>query len=122
MHEREYKKLKREIQAEYDEKIKALEMVWRMSGGASQSASKNSGTAIGKGSLLQAVRYALPKISGEFTLREVIKQIQADNPVFAETLKRASLSSTLKRLANDKEIVLVMEGKGKRASKFRRSG
>jgi hypothetical protein len=117
MREPEYKRLRRKIEAEYHEKLKALDMVFSMSGGASD---RNGGqeTRKSKGAVSKAVRYALPKISGEFGVREVEKQIKIDDPT--TTFKRASISSTLKRMATDGEIVLTGEGKGKRASKYRR--
>jgi hypothetical protein len=118
MHEREYKRLKRQIQAEYDEKLKALDMVWKMSGGIAPNSSKS--VRGGKGALLEAVRLALPRLSGEFSVKDVEKQIQSDNPTL--TVKRASLSSTINRLALDKDgIVLVLKGKGKRPTIYKRS-
>jgi hypothetical protein len=120
MHESEYKRLKRKIQAEYDEKIKALETVWTISGGAKKSPANNSVNNVGKGALRQAVRNALPKLGGDFTAKDVEKQMQVDNSTLAATVKRASISSTLNRLALDKEIVVVLIGKGKRSTTYRR--
>jgi len=74
------------------------------------------------GALQQAVKNTLQFISGEFTLRDVEKQIQATDSALAAKIKRPSLSSALKRLASEKEIVLVTAGSGKRASKYRRAG
>jgi hypothetical protein len=67
----------------------------------------------------RAVQNALLKLTGEFGVREVEKQIKIDDPT--SNFKRASISSTLKRMADDEEeIVRTGEGKGKRASKYRR--
>jgi hypothetical protein len=118
MREPEYKRLKRKIESEYQEKLKALDMVFRMSGGISTK-NNNQDARKTKGAVPQAVRNALQKITGEFTVRDIEKQMKADDPTSA--FKRASISSTLKRLAKDEEIVCVVEGKGKRASKYRRA-
>lgn len=116
MREPEYRRLRRKIEAEYHEKLNALDMVFRMSGGA--PAKDNQGRK-SKGAVSQAVRNALPKLTGEFGVREVEKQIKTDDP--QSTIKRASISSTLKRMAEDGEtIVRTGEGRGKRASKYRR--
>jgi hypothetical protein len=116
MKEPEYRRLKQKIEDEYQEKLKALDMVFQMSGGASVKNGKQGGRE-SKGAVPQAVRNALQKLSGEFTVREVEKQIKIVDPTSA--FKRASISSTLKRLAKDEEIVCVEEGKGKRGSKYK---
>src|SRR5437879_1070823 len=121
MNQREYERLKGEAAAEYKKKLEAIDLVWRMSGGTSQNGSNPDVGHVGKGSLLQAVKQAVQFLTGEFTLRDVEKQIQATDSVFAAKIKRPSLSSTLKRLAEDKDIVLVAAGSGKRASKYRRA-
>jgi hypothetical protein len=122
MNIREYERLKVEAAAEYRRKLEAIETVWRMSGGASQNDADAQATTLGKGSLHQAVKNAVQVISGEFTHRDVEKQIQVSDPAIAAKVKRPSLSSALKRLADEKEIVLVSAGRGKRASKYRRAG
>ena len=121
MNQREYEKLKAEAAAEYRRKLEAIEVVWKMTGGLSKNGTSTDETPIGKGSLQQAVKHALQFITAEFTLRDVEKQIQATDSAFAAKIKRPSLSSTLKRLATDKEIVLVAAGSGKRASRYRRA-
>ncbi len=122
MNLREYQRLKTEAEAEYRRKLEAIEMVWKLSGGDTKNGSNSQATSIGKGSLQQAIRYALQQMSGEFTLREVEQQMKIHDPVFAAKVKRPSISGTLKRLADDREIVVVAPGSGKRASKYRRAG
>lgn len=119
MREPEYKRLRRKIQAECDEKLKALDLVYRMSGGMSKRDDQNGRSS--KGVVSRAVRNALQRMTGEFGVREIEKQIKLDDP--ASSIKRASISSTLKRMAEDegeREIVRTGEGKGKRASKYRK--
>jgi hypothetical protein len=128
MNYREYQRLKAEAEAEYRRKIEAIETVWKLSGGASPIPSTNGSrpneNGITRGSLQEAVRHAYKLLSGEFTHRDVYNQIVASDPIFAAKIKckMPSLSGTLKRLADDKELVLVEAGSGKRASKYRRPG
>jgi hypothetical protein len=46
-----------------------------------------------------------------------------EDPVLAEKIKNKlpSVSSVLKRMADDKELILVEAGSGKRPSKYRRA-
>jgi hypothetical protein len=120
MNQREYERLKEDAAAEYRRKLEAIEVVWKMTGGAKNGA-KEDDSPIGKGALQEAIKTALQFISGDFTLRDVEKQIQATNSSFATKIKRPSLSSALKRMAAEKDITLVEAGIGKRASKFRRN-
>ncbi|SRR5258706_14559981 len=121
MNEREYLRLKNVAEAEFRRKIEAIELVWRMTGGTSKNGPKTGDSSIGKGSLQQAMRYAVDLLAGEFTARDVESQMRANDPAFAANVKRASLSAALKRLADDKKIVLVEVGAGKRPSKYRKT-
>lgn len=119
MKEREYRKLRSEIEAEYHKKIEALDLVFKMSSNG-VAGNGTSGQVFGKGTLLKAVRQALEGLRVDFTLKDVEERIRANNPSFAATIKRASLSSTLKRLVGQ-EIEVVELGKGKRASTYRKA-
>lgn len=121
MKEREYKALKTEAEAEYRRKLEAIETVWNMSGGASRNGTEVSGQVFGKGVLLKAVRNALEEIRGDFTVRDIESRIRTFNPTLAATLRRPSLSSTLKRLEESHEVELVLAGSGKRPGKYRRA-
>ncbi len=120
MHEREYKRIRRKIEAEYHEKLKALETIWKLSGGGDSNSAGGQGTPSGKGQLLRLVRHALEDIRGDFTLHTVEERIRLNNPTAASSLKKSSLSSILKRLAGTREIELIQRGSGKRASTFRK--
>jgi hypothetical protein len=118
MREPEYRRLKKKIETEYREKLDALDMVFRMSGGSSPKNGEQGGR-ISKGAVSQAVRRALPRMTGEFGVREIEQQIKIDDPT--SVFKRASISSTLKRMAEDEdEIVCTKKGKGKGGSQFRK--
>ena len=119
MNEREYNRLKSEIEADYRKKLDALDLVWKMSGGVSKNGSRGSNAIIPKGSLLKTVRDILPHLQGEFSLHDVEDRIRNVNPGLAATLKRPSLSSALKRLESDHIISISTRGTGKRASKYR---
>jgi hypothetical protein len=129
MNIREYQKLKQEAQAEYRRKIEAIEMVWKLSGGSSASGTVSNPTAnpnqdsITRGSLQQSVRIATKLLPGAFTARDVYNQIVITDPPFAEKIKSrmGSLSGTLKRLSDEKELVLIEVGSGKRPSKYKRT-
>ena len=118
MREPEYNRLKRKIKAEYDEKLRALDMVFHISGGTANRNGEKGGRK-SKGAVSQAVHKALPRMTGDFGVREIEEQIKIDDPTSA--FKRASISSTLKRMSEDKDGELTCTpGKGKRASKYRK--
>ncbi len=121
MNEREYKRLKSEAEAEYRRKLEAIETVWKMSGGASRNGAEAPSQVFGKGVLLKAVRHTLEEIRGDFTVRDIESRIRIFNPTLAATVRRPSLSSTLKRLEESHEVELVLAGSGKRPSKYRRA-
>jgi hypothetical protein len=125
MNRKEYERLKADAQNEYRRKLEAIETVWKMTDGRNgASADVSSSESVGKGTLQEAVRNALPHIGGDFTLRHVYNQIVLDDPVLAEKIKdkMPSVSGALKRMADDKELILVEAGSGKRPSKYRRPG
>jgi len=119
MNEREYGRLKAEAEAEYRRKLDAIEMVWKLSGGAAKNGTEFA--VLGKGSLLKAVRDAIVHLQDEFTVHDVEQYIIRNNPTVAPSLKRPSLSSALKRLEKQNLVAISTKGTGKRASKYRRS-
>jgi len=128
MNEREYLRLKADAETEYRRKLEAIETVWRMSGGEYSKGWKPTpslnGDGLAKGTLQEAARAAIRLLSGDFTLRDVFTAIAKNDPILAGKLedKMPSLSGALKRMADEKELVLVEAGKGKRPSKYRRPG
>ncbi len=113
MNEREYQRLRARIEREYREKLQALDTVWKM---ARQETAKASANGAAKGALLEGVRYVVPTLNGDFTLRDVERAMRTAGLTVP---KRASLSSALKRLAEGGELETVQPGKGKRASIYR---
>jgi hypothetical protein len=120
MNEKQYLRLKRQIEAEYHKKLEALEMVYQMARPISSLTGKQLGMRTSsKGALRNALRSAFTSMSGEFTPKVVLAKLRERDPAFAESVNKASLSSALARLAEGGEIELVEKGSGKRPSKYR---
>lgn len=117
MHEREYKRLRATIEADYRKKLDALTLIYSMSNGSAVPAAGSNRTTLIKGALAQAVVGAISQTSGDFNVRDIEESLKIDHPELK--VIRASLSNTLKRLEG-KEVELVEKGMGKRPSKYRR--
>ena len=117
MHEREYAKLRKQIEAEYRRKLDALDIVYELSGGPANGV-PSTGTAIGKGVLAKAVRAAVDRQPDSFTVRDIENRIIEMRPELRKSINRTSISSALKRLAKDSHIVTRKVGRGKRATVY----
>jgi len=117
MNEREYDRLKREIEADYRKKIDALELIWELSGGQRKNGSVHQSSGI-RGSLLKAIQTAVSETNGEFTVRKIEEMIKEKTPEIE--LKRPSISSSLQRLAEEGEIRVLESGSGKRPTVYAR--
>jgi hypothetical protein len=116
MREREYLRLKRQIEAEYRQKMEALELVWKMSGKVAGRPER-----IPRVALQQLVRAFLDEAhDDEFTVDEVFKYVRLQTP--GVVLNRASLSGVLQRFVRNGELELVSRGKGSKPSRYRRMG
>jgi hypothetical protein len=115
MREREYLRLKRQIEAEYRQKMEALELVWKMSGKVAGRPER-----IPRVALQQLVRAFLDEAHDEFTVDEVFKYVRLQTP--GVVLNRASLSGVLQRFVRNGELELVSRGKGSKPSRYRRMG
>jgi len=114
MNEREYKRLKLEIEEEYRENLRALEMVWKRAGKTGSSKAR----VPRDNSLAHAVRGALHMMPEDgFTLRSIEEAIVA-NGLGDGDVRRTSISVVLKRMADAGEIVVIEKGSGKRATKY----
>ncbi|MGC2330906.1 MAG: hypothetical protein WA581_05605 [Candidatus Acidiferrales bacterium] len=114
MHEREYKRLRLVIEADYRKKIEALDLIYGIAGKATKNGNVSS-TPI-KGELAQAVSSVIRQMTTDFNVRDVEKALIASNPSLS--VKRGSLSNTLKRFEG-KELELLEKGSGKRPSRYR---
>ncbi len=112
MNDREYDRLKKQIEAEYRTSLDALERIWKLSRKQDASAASN-----GRGDLLAAVRQAVSEKHGIFNLREIEEAMKRRNS--GMTIRRASLSSTLMRLVEDGDLEVVEKGKGRMPSTYK---
>jgi hypothetical protein len=118
MHEREYKRLRKTIEDDYRRKLDALDLIWGIAGSANQDGHEPK--TRGRSALLkQAIVDVLPGISGSFNQRDIESKITQLHPGIAATLKRASLSTALKRIAESGKIEVVEKGSGKRATVYK---
>jgi hypothetical protein len=117
MREREYLRLKRQIEVEYRQKLEALELVWKMSGKVVAGRPER----IARVALQQFLRAFLAEAhDAEFTVDEVFRYVRQQTP--GVTLNRASLSGILQRFVRNGELELVSRGKGSKPSRYRRMG
>ena len=116
MREREYLRLKRQIEAEYRQKLEALELVWKMSGKVAGRPER-----IARVALQQFVRaFFAEAYDDEFTVDDVFRYVRQQTP--GVVLNRASLSGILQRFVRNGELELVSRGKGSKPSRYRRMG
>jgi hypothetical protein len=114
MKEREYLHLKRQIEAEYREKMQALDLVWRMAGKPEQRAGRFPRNAI-----QQLVRTFVSEWrDGDFSVDEVFKYLRQQAP--SAVLNRSSVSKALRRLVLNRELEITAQGKGSKPSQYRR--
>lgn len=118
MNEREYRRLRREIEEDFRKKTEALDLVWQMAKPSASGESVSAGGRWSKGMVLDEIRSVLKEMQETFGAKTVMEKVQERNPELA-TLKRASFSSALRRLADEHEIELVTLGAGKRGSVYR---
>ena len=116
MREREYLRLKRQIEAEYRQRLEALELVWKMSGKVGGRPERLARVA-----LQQFVRaFFAEAYDDEFTVDDVFRYVRQQTP--GVVLNRASLSGILQRFVRNGELELVSRGKGSKPSRYRRMG
>lgn len=107
-------RLKREIEAEYRQKLEALELVWRMAGKSGGRPQRLPRTAV-----QELVRAFLEQCrEDDFSLDEVFKYVRQDAP--NAVVNRSSLSRVLQRLVINGELEMVSRGKGNKPSRYRR--
>jgi hypothetical protein len=113
MRERDYLRLKRQIEADCCQKLEALELVWQVA--RTGRPAKPPRTAI-----QQLVQAFLSAWTGdEFSLDEVFKYIRQTAPNLV--VNRTSISGALRRLAINGELEMVFQGKGNKPSRYRRT-
>ena len=119
MTEREFKRLKSQIEKDYHERLRALQIVYDMSKKMNAEGAEDD-EATGRGPLTAAVRAVLPEMEGDFTLQDVEGLLRRLQPAAATGLKSASLSSVLTRLADKEELKVITPGKGRTPTVYRK--
>lgn len=115
MTEREYNKLKQQLEDDYREKLQAVETVWVMS---NSLAGNGTGKRVTKGELVHAVESALENLPQQFTVADLERHLLDTNPELAKATQRSSMSGCLRRLSEDGAIAIAEAGKGKRATRY----
>jgi hypothetical protein len=112
----QYLKARFNLESEYREKLRSLDQVWQMFHGESPPPEVINGHSDAvkqvRGAwrqVAQAVIAAIPD-SENFTVREVEAGMNAKEPSLA--IDRQQISVFLKKLADDKELVIVSHGRG----------
>jgi hypothetical protein len=117
MKEREYLRLKRQIEDDCRQKLNALELVWRMA----QESGNNDPVApdgIKRGDLQNAILRAIGMFSTDFTAEQMLAKIRVSDPEIGGKAKASSVSSALKRMDGN-EIETVIRGLGRKPSVYR---
>lgn len=117
VNEREYRRLRQQIEDDYRRKIDALEIVWKMSADTTNGVSRSDGP-IKRGTIDTLVRSVISRMTGTFSPRDVMDEIHR-TPDVPVGISRSSVSSALKRLADEDLLYVVEVGKGKRASRYK---
>lgn len=122
MNQHEYNLLREQIERDYREKLRALEMVWSLSQ-AVLTRNRRSRTepvtdADAANAFLAAARRAIAELP-YFSIAEVDREIQKSHPELA--VKRSSLNALMRRLVADGEVVLVEGRRGKPDAVYRRA-
>jgi hypothetical protein len=123
VNEREYQRLRRQIEDDAKRKLEALELVWQMMRDPRNGpASDDDVNPVKRGAIDAAVRRVLPHLSDIFDPRDVIEKVEESEPELAGLVNRTTVSSALRRLAEEDRLDVVEQGKGKRPTRYRVRG
>jgi hypothetical protein len=117
MQEREYLRLKREIQERCRKDLESLERVWQLSmetGGAKL----DSSDGIKRGDLQNAIIRAIGQFTGNFTAEDMHQKIKETDPEIGAKAKPTSVSSALMRMDGN-EIEVIERGVGRKRSVYK---
>ncbi len=115
MQEREYLRMKREIEERCRQDLAALERIWELSGGPKQGGSSDG---IKRGDLQNAIIRALGNFTTDFTAEQMHARIRVTDPEIGEKAKPSSVSSSLNRM-DGSEIEIIERGVGRKPSVYR---
>jgi hypothetical protein len=117
MQEREYLRLKREIEQRCRKDLESLERVWELSK-TTGGGSKETGDGIKRGDLQNAIIRAIGQFTTDFTAEQMHAKIKVTNPEIGDKAKSSSVSSALNRMGGN-EIEIVIRGVGRKPSVYR---
>jgi hypothetical protein len=130
MNEREYRRLIQQLEADFQKKREAIELVWLMARDTNHDASPRAqgnggGNGTRSGTLAAAVEDVITRFITEtvqFNLNTVIELIEANHPEIKKPINPTSVSGCLKNLAKDKPtfLVLAQRGSGKRPNLYQK--
>jgi hypothetical protein len=113
MREKDYLRLKQQIENEYRQRMEALELVWKM------AAKTQRPERLPRAAVQQFVRSFLDQWNGDqFSLDEVFNYVRQTAPNVV--VNRGSLSRVLQRMVSGGELELMSRGTGNRPSRYRR--
>lgn len=129
MNQREYLRLKEQIEKRYRDDLAALNRIWELSRRSdSESNQRQSHVAPREEaapaqditSPVRLVREALPPPGKQFTVKTIEEAIREAHPDLNGTLTQAVLSSTLRRMADGEgaEIRVHQMGRGRRPTVY----
>lgn len=117
MQEREYLRLRREIEERCKADLASLERVWELSR-TSGGSKKDTGDGIKRGDLQNAIIRAIGQFATDFTAEQMHARIKVTDPEIGEKAKPSSVSSALNRMEGS-EIEIVVRGVGRKPSVYR---
>lgn len=105
--------------ARLEAKLRALAVVRDLS---ERRDTPNAGisTAGNQNNLHEMVRDAIQAIEGDATLQTVMAWVEAANPDLRDTIKPKSVSTALRRLAENGVLEVVDQGSGRRPTTYRK--
>lgn len=121
MNEREYNRLKQQLEAEYKRKLEALETVWQFARESTRETAPAKRDSAGRaGTLMGAIRSVLPYVEGEFDINTIIKLVEERNKDIRKPINPTSVSGSLRKLEKANAIMLTEVGAGKRPNRYRK--
>lgn len=119
----EYKKLRKQIQEEYEQELAALDKVWRRFQSLNSPSRKQTvitnGDAPPKSPIARSIRSAIKDFKGEFSADDVQQSLIDHGFIPAGEINRLAITNALHRLYRRGEIAVVKRGQGRNGSIYR---
>jgi hypothetical protein len=118
MQEREYLRLRREIQERCRRDLESLDRVWQLSMESGGAKKEETGDGIKRGDLQNAIIRTVGQFEGTFTAEDMHQKIKETEPEIGTKAKATSVSSALNRMDGN-EIEVVERGVGRKRSVYK---